>query len=319
MIALDGIDSYYVNRYYYSLIKANNSNAYSSIDKYSEQAAGGIPASQNTQGTESSSQTQNTQQADSSSQIDNVPKDYSTLIELLKLHVPQNKLAILLKLPHSELLQFLYMLDKNDLLNGLKFFTKDKLLQFVYNLPKEQLLKMLFSMYTSKDQILELMPIKELNRFLSSKKIEKSNLIKIFQSLSPTELAQIMEAATGVPQGNKSQAQLIEGLKGLQTYQILDGIKGLDYKKMRNLVSEMLKQDDSLYMEFSQTELFARTENFTKPSLIEGMGNLDNDQIIKYLDKLPDNLLSVVATQIDTDTFAQILINNYQNLLSSMF
>jgi len=314
MITIDGIDLYLSSYYYLPLIKSSKNNAYSSIDKYSEQASQGVSNSQNTQ---ASSSAQEAQQTNSSS-INNVLNDPSALIELLKLETPANKYAILSKLPHSDLSAFLFLLDKNDLLNGLKFFTKDKLLNFVYKLPKEQLLKMLFSMYISKDQILEQMPIKELNHFLSSKKIQKSNLLKIFQSLSPTELAQILEASTGVPQGKKSHNDLLEGFKNLSTYQMTDGIKGLEYKKMRELVSEMLKQDNTLYMEFTQNSLFERTVNFTKSSLIEGMGVLDNTQIIKYLDQLPDNLLSVVDTQIDTETFAQILVGSYQNLLSSI-
>lgn len=313
-ITLDGIDIYYA-KYYLPLIKAGNSSAYSSIDKYAQQAAESNSATQTSQ----TSQTQNTQQTNSTTQTNNVPNDYSTLMELLKLHLPQNKLEILLQMSHSDLVQFLYLLDKDDLLNGLKFFTKEKLKTFVNNLPKEQLLKMLFSMYTSKEQILDLMPIKELNNFLSSKKIEKSNLIKIFQTLSKTELAQIMESITGTAQGNKSQVELLQGLNGLNAMQLTGGIKGLEYKKMLNIVKHLLKQDETLFQEFSQTELFKRTENFTKSSLIEGMNVLGNDQIIKYLDKLPDNLLSVVLTQIDTSAFAQILISDYQNLLSSIF
>lgn len=308
MITLDANLTLYPGLYYYlPLIKSKNSKAYSAIDQYSDaQAAKGTP------------EAQNTQQTDKTNKTNNVPTDASALIEMLKLTLPENQVAILKSLPHSEILKFLSLLNKDQLLSGLKLFTKDKLLQFVSNLPKEQLLKMLGKMYISPDHILENFSIKELNHFLSSKKIDKSNMIKIFQSLSKTELTQIAEAATGVSQGTKTQAQLLQVIGGLSATQITDGVKGLDYKKMSGIIAEMLKQDPTLYTEFSQEALFKQTTEFAKTSLVEGMGTIDKDKLIGFLDKLPDNLLALVATQVDTNILAQILIKDYQNLLGQI-
>ncbi|OGI02835.1 MAG: hypothetical protein A2104_01540 [Candidatus Melainabacteria bacterium GWF2_32_7] len=305
MITLDTNLTLYPGLYYYlPMVKNQNSKAYSAIDQYADtKAAKGTPETQNTQQT---------------NKTNNVPTDYSSLIEMLKLELPANRLEILKLIPHSELLQFLYLLNKDQLVNGLKLFTKERLLQFVSNLSKEQLLKMLTKMYISTDQILEHFSIKEINHFLSSKKIEKSNMLKIFQSLSKVELAQIAEAATGIAQGNKTEVQLLKVIGDLNATQITDGIKGLEYKKMSGIVSEMLKQDAALYNEFTQESLFKQTKNFAKTSLVEGMGTIDSDQLIKFLDKLPNSFLALVATQIDTDLLAQILVNDYQNLLSQI-
>ena len=317
MITLDTNLTLYPGLYYYlPMVKNSNSKAYSAIDQYSDaQAAKGTKIGQHGQTIQSA---ENTQDANAASKVKNVPTDAATLIETLKLEMPESKLAILKLIPHSELLQFLSLLNKEQLLSGLKLFTKEKLLQFVGNLSKEQLLKMLTKMYISTDQILEHFSIKELNHFLSSKKIDKSNMLKIFQSLSKTELAQLAESATGVPQGNKTQTQLFKVIGDLSTAQITDGIKGLEYKKMRGIVSEMLKEDSSLYMEFTQQSLFKQTINFPKSSLVEGMGTIDTDKLIKFLDKLPDNFLALVTTQMDTEILAQILVNDYQNLLSQI-
>ena len=173
-------------------------------------------------------------------------------------------------------------------------------------------------MFTSKEQILEMLPIKELNRFLSSKKIVKTDLLKIFQMLSRTELAQLAEAATGQAQGNKSHVQILKFLEGLKTVQLLDGIKGLEYRKMRNIVSGILTLDPTLYSEFNQTSLFEQTLNFPKTSLIGGMGALDESQIIGMLNELPQNFLALVVSQMDTELLSQILINDYQSLLSKV-
>lgn len=312
MVTLDPNLTFNTGVYYY-LIKNGNVNAYASIDQYAKACAEQQVNAQNTQ------QANSTQSADKTGQVNNnATTDYATLIENLRLDLPANKLAILRLIPYSELIQFLSLLDKDQLVNGLQLFTKDKLLKFISSIPKEDLLKMLSKLFLSGDKLLEMLPIKELNNFLSSKKIQKNDLIKIFQSMSTTELAQILEATTGIPQGKKSQAELLQALNGLDTPKILDGIKGLEYKKMRVVVSDILKLDPTLYTEFTQGSLFNSTLDFAKTSLVEGMGVLDNDQLIKFLGELPENFIALVATQIDTNLFAQILLNNYQNLLSSL-
>lgn len=292
--------------YYLPLLKSKNNNAYSAIDQYTDaQAAKGAPEAEKTE------KSNNVKKAA-------VTNDYATLIEELKLNLPESKLAILKMIPHAQLLKFLYLFGKDKLLNGFKFFTKEKLLQFIYHIPKEQLIKMLAKLYISMDQVVDQISIKDMNKFLSSKKINKNDLLKIFQGYSSTELAQLAEASTGIPQGNKSHAQLLHFIGDLNTPQITDGIKGLEYKKMRSVVSQMLKQDPTLYTEFSQEALFQQTIDFSKPSLIAGMGVLETEQLVKMLDKLPDNLLSVVVAQIDTNDFAKILVSDFQKLLGSL-
>lgn len=317
MITLDTNLFYFQDLYN---LKYGNSSAYSYVDKYTNAyAAQTVPdanSAQSTQDTQSTQNVQNTQNTDSTNKVSNAPMDYETLIETLKLEDPRNKYEIFKLLPYTELVKFLYLLEKDKLVNGLQLFTKDKLLELAYHLPKEFLLKMLFKMFTSKDQILETFSIKELNKFLSSDKIDKANVLKIFQSMNKVELAQIAETITGNPQGNKSHEQLLSFFNGLQQPKIMEGIKGLEYKKMREITSEMLKQDGELYKVFSQEALFKPLVNCQKTSIVQGMSVVDNDMLIKMLEQLPENYIALVATQINTEDFAKILVNNYQDLLT---
>jgi len=313
MITLETNLTLYPGLYYYlPMVQNQNTKAYSGSDEYSDTKATG------TNSTNSTNAASNTNATNNNSKVD-IPTDVSTLIEMLKLNLPESKIAILKQIPHSELLQFMYLLDKEQLLSGLKLFTKEKLLNFIANLSKEDLLKMLNKMYISKSHILEAFSIKELNHFLSSKKIDKSQLLKVLQNYSPTELTQIAEAATGTTQGKKTHAQMMDVLNGLSTTQITDGVKGVQYKKMTEIIGGLLEQNPSLYTEFSQEALFLQTNDFAKTTLVEGMGVLDNDMLIGFLNKLPDSFLALVATQVETDDLANILINNYQDLLSQVF
>jgi len=55
-----------------------------------------------------------------------------------------------------------------------------------------------------------------------------------------------------------------------------------------------------------------------KAKIIEGMEVLDEEKLIKMLGELPNSLLAVVDTQVDTDQFTEFLQRFHPDLLSSV-
>ena len=174
MITID-TELIYKSQYYGLNTKRTNPNAYKSIDSYPEERA-----------LEGASGNQNLKSGDI---------DSDEIIKALKLHLPQNRLAILKMLNHSELVDLLYLLEKGGLALGLKFFTKEKLLNNIYDLPKQEILKILFKVY-SKDDFLQMMPTKALMAFLGSSKIQHRELLKAMEGMPKHLLAQILESVT---------------------------------------------------------------------------------------------------------------------------
>ncbi len=293
MITVD-TDLVYSTKHYELNIKRKNLNAYSSIDEYSDEYA-----------------------LEQASGVSSDDIDLNEVIKALNLQDPKNRFAILSMLNHSDLVRLLYLLGKDKLLLGLKFFTKKKLLKFIYNLPKEQMLKILFQIF-NKDYLVGYMPVKELMRFLTSKKIQFNDIIKVFQGLPTHILAQIYEGATGTPAGNKSQAELISEMRRIPQEKLVDGIQSLPYKEMLDFVRKLVKQDNNLFKEFSKEMLFKPLMSCPKSTLIEGMSALDPDTIISLLGTLPDNLLAQVVTLIDSNKLASVLENEYSGLLAKL-
>lgn len=127
-----------------------------------------------------------------------VLNDPVKLIELFQLNSPENKYAILSNMNDHDLEELLPLLNKEDLVSGLDFFTKDKLLKMTEELPKEQLVKMTFQMF-SPEQVMQLMPETEMNKFLQSPDMDKGLELKYMKSLKPEILAQMLQGATGKP------------------------------------------------------------------------------------------------------------------------
>jgi len=122
--------------------------------------------------------------------------DPDQLVKLFKLSDASNRYAILKNLSEKDLKGLLPLLEKEDLAAGLNFFTKDKLLDLVEQLPKDQLVKYVSQMF-SKEQIMKLMPEKEMDKLLQSQDLDKNLVLKHLKDIPPAVLSQMLEAATG--------------------------------------------------------------------------------------------------------------------------
>jgi len=312
MITLDtnlGINS----SFYYLLQKLRRKHGLSNrtIDKYTETHA--------TKGTPEANKSEKTKETDEASNVklkENL--DFEQILEDLRLNLPQNRFAILLMMPNSELLQMLELLGKDKLLNGLKFFTKEKLMGLIANLPKRDLLKMLFHLFTDRDQLIENLPTKELHKFLTSNKIEKGHFMNIFEMLPRQNLSVIAGYLTGKNCDKMSRPDLLKDIESFKKYQMVNGIKKLDEKTLRNFVTNLTESFPKLYNEFSHVSLFNVSARFARTDLIDSMAVIDNDKIMDMLTELPDKLLALTVSQIDPEVFSHLLLNNHKDLLANL-
>ena len=95
------------------------------------------------------------------------------VIELFNLADENNKYMILREMSSQQLEVFLPEMDEKDLHQGLFFFTQDKLMKMLEHLPAEQLVNTAFQLF-SKEEIVQLMPDEQLNKFLTSTDIDKN-------------------------------------------------------------------------------------------------------------------------------------------------
>lgn len=296
MITLD-TSLIYQTKYYELNTKRTNTNAYESIDAYSEaHAAKSTPETQATKTSE---------------------LDQDEIVKSLKLYLPHNRLAVLQMLNHSELVQLLDMLQKGQMTQGLKFFTKPKLLQYIYDLPKEQLLKILFKSY-SKEDLLAYFPMKALTGILDNSKINNSDLMKLIKSMPRNLLAQLIESVTGQSAGNKSNAEMLTQISSFKQGALAEGLKSMSYNDLLAFVGKLTQNNEDLFMQFSKNTLMEPLTRLGKNSLAENMEVLDPSMITRLLDELPNNLLAVINTMIDPDKLIGSLLKYHSDLLASL-
>lgn len=239
----------------------------------------------------------------------------SQLIELFQLADPQNKLVIMQQMDSSQLEKLVPMLEQDDLLQGLHYFTQDNLLDLLKEIPKEELLKTVFELF-SQTQIIEYMPEKELDGLLTNIDLDKGLLLQNLRFIPDMYLQQILESVTGEEaQGSSSQLILQISQLGDQDYK--NALMNFQPAQKKDLTYALVNQENKLFEKFStDSYTYMINRERDKNELIKAMHVIKPEHLHNMINELPQDLLSVVTTQIDTEKFADALINQFPELLA---
>ena len=239
----------------------------------------------------------------------------SQLIELFQLADPQNKLVIMQQMNSAQLEKLVPMLEQDDLLQGLHYFTQDNLLDLLKEIPKEELLKTVFELF-SQTQIIEYLPEKELDGLLTNIDLDKGLLLQNLKFIPDMYLQQILESVTGEEaQGSSSELILQISQLGDQDYK--NALMNFQPAQKKDLTYALVNQENKLFEKFStDSYTYMINRERDKNELIKAMHVIKPEHLHNMINELPQDLLSVVTTQIDTEKFADALIHQFPELLA---
>ena len=240
------------------------------------------------------------------------------LVEIFKLADPNNKYIILSTMTADKLQKFLPLMEEEDLLQGFYFFTEDKLLAMLRELPPEQLVNTVFQMF-SEEEVIQLMPNDELDKFLTSTDVEKENVLKHLKSIPPEYLAQMIENVTGEPLDEMDSLDMINQISGFNPNEYKDALTGMQSTQKQQLMLSLCKENPELYQLFAPEEYTNIVNTYKqKPQVVKALNVIEKEEIIKMVEELPNDLLSMVITQIDPDTFGDMLLKKHADLLAQV-
>ena len=239
----------------------------------------------------------------------------SQLIELFQLADLQNKIVIMQQMNSSQLEKLVTMLEQDDLLQGLHYFTQDNLLDLLKEIPKEELLKTVFELF-SQTQIIEYLPEKELDGLLTNIDLDKGLLLQNLKFIPDMYLQQILESVTGEEaQGSSSELILQISQLGDQDYK--NALMNFQPAQKKDLTYALVNQENKLFEKFStDSYTYMINRERDKNELIKAMHVIKPEHLHNMINELPQDLLSVVTTQIDTEKFADALIHQFPDLLA---
>ena len=240
------------------------------------------------------------------------------VMELFDLADANNKYLILREMNERQLHVFLPEMEEKDMLQGLFFFTEDKLMKMLEELPPEQLVKTVFEMF-SQEQIVQLMPEEQLDKFLTSTDIDKNKILKHMQSIPAEYVAQVLEQITGEAVENLDSIDLSKKFGELNPLEYKDALTAFQPTQKQQLVLSLGKEHNEWFQLFdahAYTTVINREKQ--KPEVVKAMGVIEPEHIQKMIEELPNDLLSIVITQIDTEKFAEILMNEFPEIIADI-
>ena len=239
-------------------------------------------------------------------------------MELFDLADTNNKYMILRELTAQQLQVFLPEMEEKDLLQGLFFFTQDKLMKMLEELPSEQLVNTAFELF-SKEEIVQLMPEEQLDKFLTSSEIDKNKILKHMQSIPPEYVAQVLEQITGESHENMDSIDLSKEFGELNPLEYQDALKAFQPTQKQQLVLSLGKEHNEWFQLFdadAYTTIMNREKQ--QPEIIKGMSVIEPEYIQNMITELPNDLLSLVITQMDTEKFAEILMDRFPEVIAEI-
>ncbi len=241
-----------------------------------------------------------------------------TLVEIFKLADPNNKFLILSTMNAEKLQEFLPLMEENDILQGFYFFTEDKLLAMMKDLPPEQLVQTVFQMF-SEEEVIQLMPNDELDKFLTSTDVAKENVLKHLQSIPPEYLAQMIESVTGNECKEMDNIEMVKQIGNFNPLQYKDALTSMQPAQKQQLTLNLAHEHQELYQLFSPdayTNMIHSQKQ--KPEMIKALDVIEPEEKLKMIEQLPNDLLSIVITQLDAKDFADTLINKFPEVLAEI-
>lgn len=236
------------------------------------------------------------------------------LIETFKLDDPANKYNVINKLSAEQREKVLQMLDSEDMVMGLNFFTQDKLTDMLKFASLPELVNVGLEAFPLQ-KLLEKMPPEEFEAFFMSDNIKKEAVNAQLRSLSPELLIQMVEGITGQRAEVNDISSVLAQISALPDKQYKETMATLDPEVQQAIVFQMANKDNSVLLNFTPEGYMGVISQQQKPDMVKSMIALNPESLQIMTRELPEDLFSIVASQIDTKEFARFLINKCPQVL----
>ena len=211
-------------------------------------------------------------------------------------------------------LKVLPLLDNNDLVMGLYFFTQEKLLDMLSNVNIEELVNVVLGAFPLED-IVTLFTEEDLAGFFLNDKLEKYDVVNQLKSLPHDVMQKFVEGVTGKPSEETNPIDLINSIEKLPDDKFREFMASIDPDVQRQVTYQLAKVDTEYLQLFDPMAYVNMLGTLMKQDMVKPMINLEKETLIAMNSILPEDLMSIVGAQVDTKLFAQFLLDGHLEIL----
>ena len=239
------------------------------------------------------------------------------VVKIFRLMSPENRYQIIDNMCRTDKMKLLSMLEKGEMLMGIRFFQKEKILKMLEGVENKKLLKVVLQKYNLKE-FMKMIPEKLQNKFFDAEKISPEQIMKGVQYLEPEQMAKMIENVTGIPQKDQNKESMMKTLMGMKPETLKKSVKSLEQEEKAFVMAKMIQEDPNVIKEIDKQAFLIPLEQLNKGELIESMAALDEEDLLDMMTELPDDLMSITATQIDPEKFAKLLTTDFSAILGEI-
>lgn len=206
------------------------------------------------------------------------------------------------------------MLEKEDLVMGLYFFTQEKLLSMLMEVDIEELVNVIMGAFPLQEVVM-MFTEDDLAEFFQNEKLEKYDVINQLKCMPPEVMQKFVEGVTGRPSEETNPLDLIKSIEELPIDQYRDFMSAIDPDVQRQLTFQLTKQKPEYLQLFSNETYVNMLSTMMKTEMVKPMVFLEKDTLVDMISILPEDLMSIVAAQVDTKQFAEFLLEDHLDLL----
>lgn len=251
-----------------------------------------------------------------------VAKDYGRklfgnvdeLIQTFQLDDPTNKYNIINQMSAEQRNKVLDLLDAEDMVIGLNFFTQEKLEQMLGKVSVAESANVAIEAFPM-EQLIKMIPEEELEQFFMSSEVRKNDVTAQLSNLDPELLIQMTEGITGQAADSNDVSKLLAQISSLPDKQFKETMASMEPEIQQNIIFQMANEDKDTLLNFSNQTFTNMVSKLQKPDMVKSMIALDSDSLQIMTKQLPEDLFSIVATQVDTKQLAKLLIDRCPDVL----
>ena len=237
------------------------------------------------------------------------------LINIFRLTDVENKFALLQSMDSATRLEVLPMLEKEDLVMGLFFFNKEKLLEMLAQVDIEELVNVILDAFPP-EQVVSMIPEENLAKFFQSKDLDKYIVVNAMKEMPQEVMMRFLEGLTGQPFDKIEDPQgIINNITELPDDKFRDFMSQIDPDVQRQLVFQITKEDPKYFQLFDNYMYVDMLSTLKKNDMVPSMIALEKETLVNMISVLPEDLMSIVAAQVDTKEFAKFLIEGHMEFL----
>ena len=148
-----------------------------------------------------------------------------------------------------------------------------------------------------------------------SSEVRKNDVTAQLSNLDPELLIQMTEGMTGQAADSNDVSKLLAQISSLPDKQFKETMASMEPEIQQNIIFQMANEDKDTLLNFSNQTFTNMVSKLQKPDMVKSMIALDSDSLQIMTKQLPEDLFSIVATQVDTKQLAKLLIDRCPDVL----